>query len=108
MEIWDDLANQNCQERENSPYATTCLLPEGPQLQLYLDMIIRRFFWYQLCLHVTPVLHVGWATCRRFTNIQVQCRASLVAQGPVFEPPKELATLTLGGAAFVPTNLRKP
>lgn len=28
--------------------------------------------------------------------------------GTMFERPKELATLTLGGAAFVPTNLRGP
>lgn len=69
---------------------------------IFLDSSIK------LLSRVTPVLHVGWATCRRFTKIQVQCRASLVAQGPVFEPPRELATLTPGGAAFLPTNLRGP
>lgn len=62
----------------------------------------------KLLSRVTPVLHVGWATCLRFTKVQVQCRASLVAQGQMFEPPRELATLTPGGTAFFPTNVRGP
>lgn len=68
-----------------------CLLPEGPQLKLHLSTHNVCFFvcFYsssKLLSRVIPVLHVRWDTCRRFTNIQVQWRAGLIAQGMMFTP----------------------
>lgn len=90
-----------------------CLLPEGPQLKLHLSAHNVCFFvcFYsssKLLSRVIPALHVGWDTCRRFTNIQVQWRAGLIAQGMMFAPQRELATLKPRGAAFIPTNICGP
>lgn len=71
------------------------------------------FFFYvsrKLLSRVTPVLHVGWDTRSRFTNIQVLSRAETHrTRNDVCDPTGAGAeSLTPRGAVFILATLRGP